>query len=63
MIAQSKPPVMSPTEYLQWEENQPIKYEYINGKVYAMTGGTITPMFSLEHRFSIPIYTKMHISG
>ncbi|NEQ65903.1 MAG: Uma2 family endonuclease [Symploca sp. SIO2D2] len=41
MIAQSKLPVMTPTEYLEWEENQPIKHEYINGRVYAMTGGTI----------------------
>ncbi|NES00053.1 MAG: Uma2 family endonuclease, partial [Symploca sp. SIO1B1] len=41
MIAQSKLPVMTPTEYLKWEENQPIKHEYINGRVYAMTGGTI----------------------
>jgi len=27
--------------YLEWEEQQPIKYDYINGEVYAMTGGTI----------------------
>ena len=32
---------MTPQEYLEWEEQQPIKYEYINGEVYAMTGGTL----------------------
>ena len=32
---------MSPDEYLEWEEKQPLKYEYMDGEVYAMTGGTI----------------------
>ncbi|MBD2183370.1 Uma2 family endonuclease [Planktothrix sp. FACHB-1355] len=26
---------MTPQEYLDWEEQQPIKYEYINGEVFA----------------------------
>ncbi len=39
MIAQ--PSLITPKEYLEWEEQQPIKYEYINGQVFAMTGGTI----------------------
>lgn len=39
MIAQ--PQLMTPQQYLEWEEQQPIKYEYIKGQVYAMTGGTI----------------------
>jgi len=34
-------PEMTPQEYLEWEEQQPIKYEYVNGYVYAMAGGTI----------------------
>lgn len=42
MIAQLKPQLMSPQEYLEWEEQQPIKYEYINGEVLAMTGGTLS---------------------
>lgn len=41
MIAQLETSPMTPQEYLEWEEQQPIKYEYINGEVYAMTGGTI----------------------
>lgn len=32
---------MTPQEYLEWEEKQPIKYEYIDGAVFAMTGGTL----------------------
>ncbi|MDD1413782.1 Uma2 family endonuclease [Dolichospermum sp. ST_con] len=32
---------MSPEEFLEWEEQQDIKHEYINGEVFAMTGGTI----------------------
>lgn len=42
MIAQVKTQLMSPQEYLEWEEQQPIKYEYINGEVLAMTGGTLS---------------------
>ncbi|RCJ24975.1 hypothetical protein A6S26_17395 [Nostoc sp. ATCC 43529] len=41
MIANSNRKYMSPQEYLEWEERQDIKYEYINGEVFAMTGGTI----------------------
>ena len=41
MVAIQDPKYMSPQEYLDWEERQPIKYEYINGEVFAMTGGTI----------------------
>lgn len=41
MIATSGRQYMTPQEYLEWEERQDIKYEYINGEVFAMTGGTI----------------------
>ncbi|WP_017306108.1 Uma2 family endonuclease [Spirulina subsalsa] len=41
MIAALDPIPMNPQEYLAWEEKQPLKYEYLEGKVYAMTGGTI----------------------
>jgi Uma2 family endonuclease len=33
--------ILSPTEYLAWESEQDSKYEYENGKIIAMTGGTI----------------------
>ena len=32
---------MSPQEYLDWEDQQDQKYAYVNGEVFAMTGGTI----------------------
>lgn len=41
MIAVSDFYPMSPQEYLEWEEQQTLKYEYISGEVVAMTGGTI----------------------
>ena len=41
MIADSGFPRMTPQEYLAWEEVQPLRYEYFNGEVVAMTGGTI----------------------
>lgn len=34
-------PQMTVEEYLAWEPQQDIRYEYINGEVFAMTGGTI----------------------
>jgi Uma2 family endonuclease len=32
---------MSPQEYLVCEAEQPLRYEYCDGKVVTMTGGTI----------------------
>ncbi len=41
MIANVERVLMSPIEYLAWEEEQPYKHEYLNGEAYAMAGGTI----------------------
>ncbi|AFZ18917.1 Uma2 family endonuclease [Allocoleopsis franciscana] len=41
MVAVSDRQYFTPQEYLDWEEQQSIKYEYIDGEVFAMTGGTI----------------------
>jgi Uma2 family endonuclease len=42
MIATPQQPrKMSIEEYLEWEPDQDFRYEYINGEVLAMTGGTI----------------------
>lgn len=41
MIAISRYPAMTAAEYLAWEAEQPLKYEYIAGEIYAMTGGTL----------------------
>jgi Uma2 family endonuclease len=34
-------PKLTPEEYFDWEEQQQVRHEYINGEVYAMTGGTL----------------------
>jgi Uma2 family endonuclease len=34
-------PKLTPEEYFAWEEQQLERHEYIDGKVYAMSGGTI----------------------
>ncbi|MDY7022956.1 MAG: Uma2 family endonuclease [Cyanobacteriota bacterium] len=42
MIAEPQhPPRMTPEEYLEWEAKQELRYEYIDGEILAMTGGTI----------------------
>ncbi len=41
MVAVSDWQYMTPEEYLAWEATQTDKYEYINGEILAMTGGTI----------------------
>lgn len=33
-------PKLTPDEYFAWEEKQLCRHEYINGEVYAMSGGT-----------------------
>lgn len=40
MIAQPNFNLISPQEYLEWEATQEVRYEYVYGKLYAMTGGT-----------------------
>jgi Uma2 family endonuclease len=36
----SHSPKLTPAEYFVWEEKQLCRHEYINGEVYAMSGGT-----------------------
>ncbi|AKG21836.1 Uma2 family endonuclease [Calothrix sp. 336/3] len=40
MVANPQFPHMTRQEYLEWEANQELRYEYIDGEVWAMTGGT-----------------------
>ncbi|XZN91530.1 MAG: Uma2 family endonuclease [Microcoleus sp.] len=60
MIFQLQPQFMTPQEYLEWEEQQPIKYEYMNGEVFAMTGG-ILPHNSIA--INITSALKNHLRG
>jgi Uma2 family endonuclease len=42
MIAvRENPPKFTPEEYFAWEEQQLDRHEYIDGEVYAISGGTI----------------------
>jgi Uma2 family endonuclease len=41
VIAIPNPKLMTPAEYLEWEAQQENRHEYLNGEVYAMTGGTL----------------------
>jgi len=41
MIANRQPNYFTAQDYLEWEEQEDIKYEYVSGEVLAMTGGTI----------------------
>ncbi|MBD2240588.1 Uma2 family endonuclease [Aulosira sp. FACHB-113] len=41
MVASQQPQKMTIEEYLAWEPLQDLRYEYVNGEVFAMTGGTI----------------------
>jgi len=50
----------SPEKYLEWEERQEIRYEYVNGEVYAMTGGTL-PHSGIALNFGVLL--KNHLRG
>jgi Uma2 family endonuclease len=41
IAAKENLPRLTPEEYFAWEEQQQVRHEYIDGEVYAMTGGTI----------------------
>lgn len=41
MIAEPQFNRMTPQDYLDWEAIQELKHEYVDGDVFAMTGGTI----------------------
>jgi Uma2 family endonuclease len=42
MVANSDRLFMPPEAYLDWEEQQSWKHEYLNGEAYAMSGGTLS---------------------
>ena len=41
MVADFKLPRFTPQEYFVWEDQQPERYEYFDGEVYAMAGGSL----------------------
>jgi Uma2 family endonuclease len=37
----AQPPFMTVDEYLEFEEKSPLRHEYVNGAIYAMTGASV----------------------
>lgn len=60
MVAVSDRQYLTSQDYLDWEEKQAIKYEYVDGEVFAMTGGTI-PHNDLAVNLTTPL--KNHLRG
>jgi Uma2 family endonuclease len=55
-------PRFTPEEYFTWEEQQQIRHEYINGEVYAMTGGTLNHS-EIALNFSLVLKSHLRSSG
>jgi Uma2 family endonuclease len=61
MIAiQENFPRFTPEEYFDWEEQQNCRHEYLNGEVYAMSGGTLNHS---EIALNFGSLLKNHIRG
>ena len=41
MVVSGQQSHLTPQEYFEWEAQQTLRYEYFNGEVFAMTGGSI----------------------
>lgn len=57
-----QPEKMTIEEYFAWELIQDMRYEYINGEVFAMTGGTI-PHNDIALNLYRPLYSHLHPQG
>ena len=55
-------PKLSPEEYFAWEEKQPDKHEYIDGQIYAMSGGSVNHG-RIAIRFTAMFDTHLDNSG
>lgn len=63
MIAQPQyPQKMTPAEYLAWEAQQEDRHEYIDGKILAMTGGSI-PHAKIYLNFYRSLYPHLRQRG
>ena len=56
------PPRMTFEEYLEWETQQDIRYEYVNGEVFAMNGSTI-PHNDIALNFYRNLRPHLHSRG
>lgn len=53
---------MTAEEYLEWEAKQELRYEYIDGEILAMTGGTI-PHNNIALNFYRALYPHLRQRG
>lgn len=53
-------PKLTPEEYFSWEEGQTCRHEYLNGEVYAMSGGIINHSEIAGNFFAL---LKSHMRG
>ncbi len=53
-------PRFTPEEYFAWEAQQQCRHEYINGEIYAMTGGTLNHS---EIAMNFGFLLKAHLRG
>jgi Uma2 family endonuclease len=60
VAAREYSPRFTPDEYFAWEEQQEFKHEYIDGEVYAMSGGT-TNHSEIASNFNFLL--KAHLRG
>ncbi len=62
MIAIPDKNFFTPQDYLDWEAQQPVKYEYVDGDVYAMTGGTL-PHTDIALNFATNLRNRLREKG
>ncbi len=60
MVSIVQHPYLSPQDYLDWELLQALRYEYIDGEVYAMAGGTLPHS---EIAVNLTTLLKNHLRG
>jgi Uma2 family endonuclease len=62
IAAKENLPALTPEEYFTWEEKQLEKHEYIDGQVYAMTGGSVNHS-RIAIRFTTMVDTHLDASS
>ncbi|MGB5962026.1 MAG: Uma2 family endonuclease [Coleofasciculaceae cyanobacterium] len=60
MIASPQQPYLTPEEYLNIEEQNPIKHEYIDGQIYAMAGASDAHVTIAGNLFAL---LRSHLRG
>jgi Uma2 family endonuclease len=59
-IASNELPPFTPQEYFEWEAQQEVRHEYFDGKVFAMTGGSLP---HADIAFNFASLLRSHLQG